>query len=212
MCGNGLRCALRHWARQGVIEIGQAVAVSTGAGPRIGQVDASGAIHLWMGVPGFQRSQIPTTGPGGEEFRAQTLAIDTQEITVSALSMGNPHLVAFVDDIASIPLSAWGPALEHSPFFPERINVEFAQVQSPGEVSMRVWERGAGLTRACGTGACAVAVTGIREGSLQSPVTVHMPGGSVQVEWSEGSEVRLSGPAVHVFAGEFDIADFHPPS
>jgi diaminopimelate epimerase len=122
-----------------------------------------------------------------------------------ALSVGNPHLVFFVLDPEAIDLDALGPSIEHDPAFPERINVNVAAVQSDGSIKLRTWERGAGLTRACGTGACAVGVAAIRSKRASSPVRVEMPGGALTIAWAAGEPVRMRGPATHVFTGEIDL-------
>lgn len=211
MCGNGLRCAIRDWERQGQLRSGDRVTVRTGAGVRWAQLTAAGAVRLGMGHPRFQRADIPIAGPAEAEYRREPWVFGETVLEFSGVSLGNPHIVAFTQDLAAIPLEKWGPRLENDPLFPTRINIEIAQVNAPNEVSMRVWERGAGLTQACGTGACAVAITGIREGLLQSPVLVHMPGGSVTVDWEDTGEATLTGPAAHVYSGEFVFDQFPGP-
>jgi diaminopimelate epimerase len=121
-----------------------------------------------------------------------------------AVNVGNPHLVFFVDDPLALDLEALGPAIEHDPAFPERINVNVASVSDDG-ISLRTFERGAGLTRACGTGACATAVTAIRTRRTASPVRVTMPGGSLTISWTAGQPVRMRGDATHVFSGQIDL-------
>jgi diaminopimelate epimerase len=212
MCGNGLRCAVRHWGHLGHVTPGETTTVMTGDGARKAQITPQGDIRTWMGHPRFKRAEIPIAGPTDAEFDLEPLPVETGSLAFSGVSLGNPHIVAFVEELRSVPLERWGPALEHHPLFPARTNVEIAQIQTHHEVLMRVWERGAGLTAACGTGACAVAVTGIRQSQLKSPVTVHMPGGSVTVEWQLPEEVTLTGPAARVFSGHFSFDDFLAPS
>ena len=121
-----------------------------------------------------------------------------------ALSVGNPHLVFFVDDLEAVPLEELGPKIEFDPAFPERINVNVAQIEGD-TIHLRTWERGAGLTLACGTGACASAVAAIRSKRASSPVRVEMPGGTLTVSWADGEPVRMRGSATHVFEGELDL-------
>jgi diaminopimelate epimerase len=118
--------------------------------------------------------------------------------------MGNPHVVLFCNDVAAVPLTEWGPLLENHEFFPRRINVHFVQVLSPEEVTMRTWERGSGITLACGTGACAVCVAGVLTGRTQRKLLAHLPGGDLRLHWAEAdNHVYLTGPATEVFSGEW---------
>ena len=118
-----------------------------------------------------------------------------------AVNVGNPHVVFFVDDVEAVDLARLGPLIENDPIFPERVNVSVAAIEGEA-IRLRVWERGAGLTRACGTGACATAVAAIRRKLVRSPVEVHLPGGALIIDWSPGGTVRMSGPATHIFSGE----------
>ena len=121
---------------------------------------------------------------------------------MTCVSMGNPHAVIFVDNLDETPVEAWGPQIENHPFFPRRANVEFAQVENPGFARVRVWERGAGLTMACGTGACAVAVAGVLNGKMHRQVSLSLPGGVLSVEWAADNHVYLTGPAAFVYEGK----------
>jgi len=125
----------------------------------------------------------------------------------AAVNVGNPHVVFFVEDPATIALETLGPQIENDPLFPERVNVNVAHI-ADGEVHLRVWERGAGLTRACGTGACATAVAAIRRRLVQSPVTVHLPGGALKIEWNGLGDILMGGPASESFRGSFEWNDF----
>jgi diaminopimelate epimerase len=127
-------------------------------------------------------------------------------LTVTAVSMGNPHCVLFVDDVASFPVEQVGPKIEHHPAFPRRTNVEFVQVLSDSELKVRVWERGAGLTLACGTGACAALAVAARTGRTKRSALVHLPGGTLQVEWRSDGHIAMTGPAVEVFRGALEYS------
>jgi diaminopimelate epimerase len=164
------------------------------------RLNADGALAtVDMGPPRLAWNDIPLA-----------YAMDTSGLPVawdglgspSAVNIGNPHLVFFVDDCRSVELERIGPEIEHDPLFPERINVNVATVEAPDRIILRVWERGAGLTRACGTGACATAVAAIRAGLAESPVTVALPGGELLIDWTPGGHVSMSGPATYVFSGE----------
>jgi diaminopimelate epimerase len=125
-----------------------------------------------------------------------------------AVNVGNPHVIFFVEDADAVPLAALGPVIETDPLFPERINVNVASVTGPQSLKLRVWERGVGLTQACGTGACASAVAALRSGRVTGPVAVDLPGGRLTIDWEAGSAIRMSGPATHVFSGETDWSRF----
>jgi len=152
-----------------------------------------------MGSPRFDWDQIPLA-----------YAMDTTHLPVgwdelsdpAAVNVGNPHVIFFVDNCDGVDLERLGPQIEHDPIFPDRVNVNVATVEAPDRIRLRVWERGAGLTRACGTGACATAVAAIRSGRVESPVTVALPGGELLIDWTPGGTISMSGPATHVFTGE----------
>ena len=194
-CGNGARC-VAAW-------LGGTPSIDTAAG-LLHATATAGAACVDMGRPRFEWDAVPLA-----------YAMDTARLPVAweelagptALSVGNPHVVFFVPDAAAVPLDRLGPAIEHDAIFPERVNVGIAEVTGPG-LTLRVWERGAGLTRACGTGAVAAAVAGIRRGLVKSPVAVALPGGTVEVTWQPGSGATLSGPATRVFDGAIDPEDF----
>ncbi|HZV10034.1 MAG TPA: diaminopimelate epimerase, partial [Novosphingobium sp.] len=124
----------------------------------------------------------------------------------AAVSMGNPHATFFVADLACLPVAELGPRLEHDPLFPERANIGFAQVLAPDRIWLRVWERGAGLTRACGTGACATAIAAMRRGLVEREVTVSLPGGDLVIGWGADDGITMTGPASEAFRGQFDPA------
>jgi len=154
-----------------------------------------------MGSPRFGWDQIPLA-----------YAMDTTHLPVgwdelndpAAVNVGNPHVIFFVDNCDGVDLEQLGPQIEHDPIFPDRVNVNVATIEAADRIRLRVWERGAGLTRACGTGACATAVAAIRSGRVESPVTVALPGGELLIDWAPGGSISMSGPATHVFTGEAD--------
>lgn len=191
-CGNATRCVVLHEGRD--------VTIETKGGLLEGRIDGDGA-SVDMGAPRFGWEDIPLA-----------YSLDTAELPVAweeldapvAVNVGNPHAVFFVDDAAAVDLERLGPIIEHDPLFPERVNVNIASREGEA-LRLRVWERGAGLTRACGTGACATAVAAIRRGLATSPVEVRLPGGALTIEWAPGATIRMTGPATHVFSGEADL-------
>jgi len=189
-CGNATRCVARL--------LGGHKTVETMAGLLTLDAEGEGAT-VDMGSPRFGWEEIPLAYPA--DTTALPLAWGGLERPM-AVNVGNPHVIFFVDDTDAIDLETIGPVIEQDPFFPERINVNVATIEAPGRIRLRVWERGAGLTRACGTGACATAVAAIRAGKVQSPVTVALPGGDLVIDWAPGGSIRMSGPATHVYSGE----------
>lgn len=195
-CGNATRAVAVLLSRDCRIETDDRVLLAelTGGGARID-----------MGVPQFAWEAIPLA-----------YAMPTDRLPLAwgeldgpfAVNVGNPHVVFFVEDCDAVPLEERGPQIENDPVFPERINVNVATVESSTRLRLRVWERGAGLTRACGTGACATAVAAIRRGLVHSPVTVTLPGGTLEIVWSAGAAIRMSGAAVESFRGSFAWDDF----
>ena len=154
-----------------------------------------------MGVPRFDWDAIPLAYP----LDTAALPVAWEELSdPAAVNIGNPHAIFFVEDSDAIDLDRLGPIVEHDPLFPDRVNVNVATIEDRHRLRLRVWERGAGLTRACGTGACATAVAAIRSGRAASPVTVSLPGGELTIAWTPGESVRMTGPATHVFTGEAD--------
>jgi diaminopimelate epimerase len=193
-CGNASRC---------VVQLTGAKSIETGGGVVDGAVDGS-EVEVAIGEPRFGWQEVPLA-----------YAMDTAAVPMAwgelakpmALNVGNPHLVFFVDDAENVPLDGLGPLIEHDPAFPDRINVNVAQVGGSG-IRLRTWERGAGLTLACGTGACATGVAAIASKRAQSPVKVTMPGGSLTIAWEPGEPVRMRGSATYVFKGEVDLEQF----
>jgi diaminopimelate epimerase len=190
-CGNATRC---------VVQLTGAQLIDTDGGLLQGE-KLGAEVEVGMGEPRFGWDEIPLAYP--LDTNPLPMAWDELMRPVAA-NVGNPHLVFFVDDIDAVPLDKLGPKIEHDPTFPERINVNVAHAADDG-VRLRTWERGAGLTLACGTGACATAVAAIRTKRASSPVKVTMPGGSLTISWAPGETIRMRGSATHVFSGELDV-------
>ncbi|MBC9783316.1 diaminopimelate epimerase [Heliobacterium chlorum] len=208
MCGNGIRCVARYVYERGIVPKAR-VEVETLAGiivPEIIFEDGEiKGIRVDMGEPRLERSQIPMTGPQGKVIQEE-LTVDEETFPVTAVSMGNPHCLIFVDDIEKAPVTTVGPKVEKHSAFPQKTNVEFVQVLNHSEVNMLVWERGVGPTLACGTGACATAVGSILNGYTGREVKVHLAGGTLLIEWNEvNNRVYMTGPAVEVFQGQYPI-------
>ena len=208
MCGNGLRCLVLFAISRGLVDRGTDLRIETGAGvlgATVHSLDGAWAsIAVDMGAPRLDRAAIPMLGAPGEVI-AEGLEVGGRTHTITAVSMGNPHVVVFVEDVDAAPLETLGPALERHAAFPRRTNVEFVQVLSRTAVRQRTWERGVGETLACGTGACAVAVAGVLTGRTEHEVTVHLSGGDLHVRWDEAGGVRMTGPAVEVFDGHWPV-------
>jgi diaminopimelate epimerase len=193
-CGNASRC---------VVALTDARSIET-AGGVIAGGQAGGQVEVELIEPKFAWEEIPMSYP------MDTLAVPMgwgELERPMAMNVGNPHLVFFVDDLNAIDLGRLGPSIEHDPAFPERINVNVAQVKN-GAITLRTWERGAGLTLACGTGACATAVAAIKSKRVTSPVQVTMPGGTLTIGWAPGKKVRMTGDATYVFTGEIELERF----
>jgi diaminopimelate epimerase len=194
-CGNALRCIASHTGAR---------RIETAGGPVEAQPGAHG-VSIDLGPPRFGWDEIPLA-----------YALDTTLVPVgwemlengAAVNVGNPHIIFFVPDLDAVPLDRLGPQIEQDALFPERINVNVAEVTGPSSLRLRVWERGAGLTRACGTGACATAVAAIRRGLVQAPMAVGLPGGTLEIDWRPGGTIRMTGPATHVFSGEAELEAF----
>jgi diaminopimelate epimerase len=203
MCGNGIRCVAKYVYDHGIARKSE-LTIETGAGVLTLQLRVAGGkvdqVRVHMGKPVFAREAIPTTLEG------HPLEVAGRELRVTALSMGNPHCVTFVDDVTDDWVLGIGPKVERHPAFPRRVNAEFVKVVSPTEVVMRVWERGSGETQACGTGACAVCVAGVLNERTQRRILAHLPGGDLTLEWTESGEVYKTGPAVEVFSGDWPDA------
>lgn len=194
-CGNASRCVAKL--------IGDETRIETDGGIIIGSATADGAI-VDMGKPRFEWQSIPLA-----------YAMDTLNMPVgwedlqnpAAVNVGNPHVIFFVDDSMIVELDRLGAMIEVDPLFPEKVNVNVAHIKD-GTIHLRVWERGVGLTRACGTGACATAVAAIKRGLVSSPVQVALPGGSLLISWKAGENIEMQGPTTYVFSGEADWTQF----
>jgi len=192
-CGNASRCV--------ALLLGGSSTIETLGGLIRGEAGADAA-SVDMGEPRFGWDAIPLA-----------YAMDTAAMPVGwedlnqpmAVNVGNPHVIFFVPDTDAVDLERLGPIIETDPLFPERVNVNVATIASRSHIRLRVWERGVGLTLACGTGACATAVAAIRSGRVDAPVTVELPGGPLVIDWSEGGPIMMTGPAAHVFTGEADL-------
>ena len=203
-CGNGARCFVRFVHQQGLSDK-RALRVETRSGIIALSLEADGEVTVDMGVPRFLPVEIPFESDSDALVQPLEVAgFGVFEIT--AVSMGNPHAVQVVADIDRAPVTQAGPLIESHPRFPERVNAGFMQIVSRHEIRLRVYERGAGETLACGTGACAAAVAGIQRGLLDTPVRVHTHGGDLLIAWAgEPAPVLMTGPAVTVFEGEIDL-------
>jgi diaminopimelate epimerase len=218
MCGNGVRCVAKYVYDHGIAKK-PVLKIETGRGVLTLEVEISGdkvqQVCVDLGEPILEAELIPTTltGPrvvhqplpdtafGNDHAWVTSCGLDPR---ITCVSMGNPHATLYCTDVAKVPLERVGPVLENYHWFPRRINVHFVQVHSPTEVTMRTWERGSGITLACGTGACAVCVAGVLTGQTQRAITAHLPGGDLQLHWADDdNHVYMTGPAVEVFSGEW---------
>ncbi|MEM5438020.1 diaminopimelate epimerase [Paraburkholderia diazotrophica] len=212
-CGNGARCFVK-FVRDTRLTDKRSVRVQVQKGVITLTMQDNGEVVVDMGAPVFEPAQVPFDASGldaRQESNDSLYPLDVNGATrwVSVVSMGNPHAVQVVDDVEAFPVLVDGPVIEHHPRFPERVNAGFVQIVSRGEIRLRVYERGAGETLACGTGACAAVAAGIRRGLLDAPVKVHTHGGMLTITWNgePASPLMMSGPAATVFEGEIEIAD-----
>jgi diaminopimelate epimerase len=202
-CGNGARCFVRFVHEQG-LTAKREIRVETLSGIIAPRLEADGQVTVDMGVPRFAPADIPFLADSDE--LVQPLEFAGREALITAVSMGNPHAVQVVDNVDSAPVARDGPLIESHPRFPKRVNAGFMEIVDRHAIRLRVFERGAGETLACGTGACAAAVAGIRRGLLDSPVRVQTRGGDLVIAWEgNGEPVFMTGPAVTVFSGETEI-------
>jgi len=202
-CGNGARCFVRFVREHGLTDKTE-IRVGTQSGVIVPKLEADGRVTVDMGVPQFEPARIPFLA----ERRALTyqLEVGGAAIEISALSMGNPHAVQLVKDVDAAPVRTQGPAIEAHARFPQRVNAGYTQIIDRGRIKLRVYERGAGETLACGTGACAAVVAGIQRNLLDDSVVVATRGGDLGISWQgEGKPVLMTGPAVTVFSGESEL-------
>jgi diaminopimelate epimerase len=199
MCGNGVRCVAKYAYERGLAKANPVRALELAKGP-------SGAekvvrIRVDMGAPILSPEKIPVNLPGARIIRAP-ITVEGRSLEMTCVSMGNPHAVIFVDDLSSVPLATWGPAIENHPLFPQRVNAHFVQIRSRTHVDMVTWERGSGATQACGTGACAVCVAGVLTEQTARRITAKLPGGELELEWDAATDhVFKTGPATEVYDG-----------
>ncbi|MGE8477031.1 MAG: diaminopimelate epimerase [Pseudomonas shirazensis] len=199
-CGNGARCFAR-FVLDKRLTAKKLIRVETKGGIIELDVRNDGQICVDMGPPRLDPEQIPFQA--AEQALSYALEVDGQNYSIAAVSMGNPHSVLRVDDVLSAPVHELGPKIEHHPRFPQRVNAGFIQIVDRHRANLRVWERGAGETQACGTGACAAAVAAISQGWMDSPVSIDLPGGRLSIEWAgPGQPVLMTGPAVRVYEGQ----------
>jgi diaminopimelate epimerase len=216
MCGNGIRCVIMHlWQRDPALRRDR-ITLDTGAGPLTCEVmgEAGGAVQVSvdMGRPRLTRGEIPMTGPAGERCVNAPLEVGGRELTVTAVSMGNPHAVSFVSESGEALMAlarSIGPLIETHPWFPRKTNAELARVHAPDRIELVVWERGCGITLACGTGACATAVAACLTGQSRpgTDIEVRLPGGPLAIHVAPDlSRAIMTGPARHVFDTSLDLS------
>ncbi|MEC9237512.1 MAG: diaminopimelate epimerase, partial [Chloroflexota bacterium] len=214
MCGNGIRCFVKYAVDRGIVpNSGASVSVETLAGIRqVAPIKEDGSVtgaRVSMGLPILTPADVPVKLESAGEYGAGPVLkypflMDGYDLPLSFVSMGNPHAVTFIDTaVAEFPLHTVGPKIEHHSIFPNRVNFEIVNVDSPNHLTARVWERGSGETLACGTGACGIAVASILTGHSGNTVDITLPGGTLKVDWDGQGEVFLEGPAQEVFSGEW---------
>ncbi len=201
-CGNGARCFVVFVRDQG-LTTKREIRVETRNGVIVPRLDADGDVTVDMGVPRLRPDQVPFVD--GTGAAVEPLDVDGRQVMITAVSMGNPHAVQVVDDLERAPVGTEGPRIEHHPRFPQRVNAGYVQMIDRATIALRVWERGAGETPSCGTGACAAAVAVMRRGLADSPLRVKTRGGDLVIAWKgEGMPLFMSGPAASVFEGEWN--------
>lgn len=206
MCGNGIRCVAKFIHDHGFATKDRVI-VETGRGLLTLDLEVHNGkaerVRVDMGPPILKSSEIPTTLAGDPPIDS-AIRVGDRDLAITAVSMGNPHAVVYVDDVNAFPVEGLGAILEKHETFPRKVNVHFVEVLSPNEVRMRTWERGSGITLACGTGACAVAVAGVLTGRTGRTLLAHLPGGDLELEWPDDeASVFMTGPATEVFSGEW---------
>jgi len=202
-CGNGARCFVRFVVEKGLTDKRE-ILVETASGVITLTLQDNNAVTVDMGAPNFSPASLPFLADAPQ--LQYVLPINEGALSISAVSMGNPHAVTVVDDVAKTNVAVLGPQVESHALFPEHVNAGFMQIVNQHEINLRVYERGSGETLACGTGACAAAVSGIQSGLLQSPVVVNTRGGQLNIEWlGDQSPVMMTGPAEIVFEGSIEV-------
>lgn len=208
-CGNGLRCVARYAFEKGIVNEPR-FEIETLAGLVTAEVKAEGSVvkevTIDMGLPGLKRKDLPMAGSPDESVINEEIEINGETAKMTGVSMGNPHGIFFVDDVSEAPVGEYGRVLaDHDPAFPEGLNVEFVELVSDTEMRFRVWERGSGITRACGTGACAAVVAAVLNGKVErgQEVTVHLSGGDLFISWSHSGNVTMTGSAETICEGAY---------
>jgi diaminopimelate epimerase len=207
-CGNGLRCVAKYAYEHKLVN-DTVFSIDTISGPVKAEVTVEEGrvtyVTVDMGQPRLKRSDIPMLGEGEHPFITEPFVFEGKRYDVTAVSMGNPHAVIFVENIEAAPLTTFGPVLEKHEMFPESVNVEFIEILNHKEMHFRVWERGSGVTQACGTGACAAVVAAILNGKMEkgTEVTVHLAGGDLFITWTEDGTVLMKGPAETICTGTY---------
>ena len=209
MCGNGIRCVAKYAYDHGIVDRKE-ITAETGAGILTLQLFTNGLdkvekVRVNMGKPRITRTEIPMSGEPAAKVVNEPLNILHTTFRITCVSMGNPHCVIFVNEVVNFQIEKYGPLIENHELFPRRTNVEFVEIISPTEVRQRTWERGAGETLACGTGASAVCVAGVLNGVTEKKIINHLSGGDLELEWSDDGFLYMTGPAVEVFSGEIEI-------
>jgi len=206
MCGNGIRCVAKYAYDHGIVDKTE-ITAETGAGILTLQLfpndkNKVDRVRVNMGPPRLSREEIPMDGIPAVQVVAEELTVLDKTFKITCVSMGNPHCIIYVDDVDTFPVATYGPLIENNQLFPRRTNVEFIQVISRTEVKQRTWERGAGETLACGTGASAVCVAGVLNDVTDRKILNHLAGGDLELEWVDNGPVFMTGPATEVFTGE----------
>jgi diaminopimelate epimerase len=206
MCGNGIRCFAKYVYDHQLLPETQ-VKVETLAGVKVLKLSLKSGkvenVRVDMGVPRLLRSEIPMKGDDNEKVVGEALKVEGRKFEITAVSMGNPHVIIFEDNLDNFPVAKFGPLIETHRSFPQRTNVHFVRVCNSGEIVVRTWERGAGETLACGTGACACVVASVLNSKTNRNVLVHLPGGDLKIEWLGDSRVLMTGAAEEVFSGVY---------
>lgn len=209
MCGNGIRCVAKYAYDHGIVTKTE-ITAETGAGILTLQLFPNAEnkverVRVNMGPPRLSREEIPMNGTPVAQVVAEDLTVLDKTFKITCVSMGNPHCIIYVDDVDNFPVATYGPLIENHQLFPRRTNVEFIQIISRTEVKQRTWERGAGETLACGTGASAVCVAGVLNNVTDRKILNHLAGGDLELEWVENGPVFMTGPATEVFNGEITL-------
>ena len=207
MCGNGIRCYAKYLTMSGKTDK-RDIEVETLAGiikPTVISTDDDSGVMVDMGEPILTPNKIPVSGYDMDKVINEDLVVEGKTFKINMVSMGNPHCIIFVDDLDTIDFNHWGPAIESFTAFPKKTNVEFVKVENKNNLRVKVWERGAGPTLACGTGACATLVAAVLNGLSNKRANVHLPGGTLEIEWRDDNKLIMTGPAEVSFAGVFNL-------